>query len=56
MEGPANTLNYFAAGYAVVFVSLAGYIISLIVRWRNLKQDKAMLDELEEKEETGLKQ
>jgi hypothetical protein len=50
MEGPANTVNYFVAGYSVIFVVLAFYLISLIVRWRNLKQDEAMLMELEKKE------
>lgn len=50
MEGPANTVNYFVAGYGVIFVVLAFYLGSLIVRWRNLKQDEAMLAELEKKE------
>jgi hypothetical protein len=50
MEGPANTVSYFVAGYVVIFVSLAIYLASLIIRWRNLKQDEAMLMQLEEKE------
>jgi len=50
MEGPANTVNYFVAGYGVIFGVLGFYLISLIVRWRNLKQDETMLAELEKKE------
>jgi len=50
MEGPANTVSYFVAGYVVIFVALGIYLASLIIRWRNLKQDEAMLMQLEEKE------
>ncbi|HEY4693028.1 MAG TPA: hypothetical protein VIH16_06290 [Bellilinea sp.] len=53
MEGPANTVNYFVAGYAVIFGVLGFYLVSLIVRWRNLKQDESMLAELEKKESEG---
>ena len=49
MEGPANTVNYFIAGYVVVFGIMAAYVISLAVRWNNLKQDAAVLEELEKK-------
>jgi CcmD family protein len=47
MDEPANTLGYFIAGYAVIFVSILVYIVSLILRGRNLKQDEDMLTELE---------
>jgi len=49
MEGPANTVNYFIAGYVVIFGIMAAYVISLAVRWNNLKQDAAALEELEKK-------
>lgn len=48
MEGPANTLNYMIAGYAVIFGSIFFYLVSLVVRYRNLKQDEALLKDLEE--------
>lgn len=48
MEGPANTLGYMIAGYVVVFLVMAVYLVTLIVRWRNLKEDETMLKELEE--------
>lgn len=50
MEGPANTLSYFVAGYVVIFSIMGFYLVSLIVRWRNLKRDEEMLIELEQKE------
>jgi hypothetical protein len=46
MEGPANTVSYMVAGYVVIFGAMLLYLVSLIVRWRNLKQDRAMLEDL----------
>lgn len=48
-ETPAQTLNYMIAGYAVIFGVMGIYLLSLVVRFRNLKQD---LDVLSEEEET----
>ncbi|GAP10046.1 hypothetical protein BECAL_01202 [Bellilinea caldifistulae] len=50
MEQPANTLSYFIAGYGVIFGVMIVYLASLIIRWRNLKQDEALLNELDQKE------
>jgi len=50
MENPANTLNYFTAGYIVILGTLVAYVVSLFVRWRNLKRDEAMLNDLEKKQ------
>ncbi len=47
MEGPANTLNYMIAGYAVIFGGLFLYLVSLVVRWRSLRQDEETLKDLE---------
>ena len=47
---PIETTNYMIAGYAVIFGVMLVYLISLFVRWRNLKQDMQVLQELEEKE------
>lgn len=46
-EGPAQTTSYFIAGYAVIFGVMALYLVSLIVRRRNLTQDLETLQELE---------
>lgn len=48
MESTLNTVNYFIAGYVVIFGSILGYIVSLIVRWNNLKQEKEILNETED--------
>jgi hypothetical protein len=47
MDEPLNTINYFIAGFVVIFGSIVGYIISLIVRWKNLKQDVEVLQDSE---------
>lgn len=51
MQGPADTFNYMIAGYIVIFGVLLVYLVSLVIRWRNLRQDEEMLGELEIKEE-----
>ena len=45
-----ETTNYMILGYVVFTVVMALYLVSLYVRDRNLKQDMALLDELEKKE------
>ena len=47
---PMETTNYLIAGYTVIFGVMLVYLVSLFVRWRNLKQDAALLQELEDKE------
>jgi hypothetical protein len=47
-EGPAQTANYMVAGYVVIFGAMALYLVSLILRRRNLKQDLEMLQEMEQ--------
>ena len=46
-QGPAQTLSYMIAGYAVIFTTMLVYLGSLVVRWRNLRQDEDMLNEME---------
>jgi hypothetical protein len=50
MDGPANTLSYFIAGHVVIFGVMGLYVLSLWLRGRNLRQDEAVLTELEEQE------
>jgi hypothetical protein len=47
-QGPAQTLNYMIAGYVVFFTVLVIYLISLVIRWRNLRQDEEMLEQVEQ--------
>ncbi len=49
MDGPANTMVYMIAGYGVIFTVLLVYLISLFVRWRNLRQEEEILREIEKK-------
>jgi hypothetical protein len=49
MEGTANTIGYFIAGYAVIFGIMGIYLVSLVVRMRSLHQDERMLVEFERK-------
>ena len=44
---PADTWNYFLMGYVVCFGVMGLYVISYFVRFRNLQQELALLEELE---------
>lgn len=48
-DAPAQTLNYMIAGYIVIFGVMLLYLISLVVRRRNLSQDLEILEDLEKK-------
>ncbi len=50
-EAPADTLNFMFYGYGVILGAIALFIVSLAVRFRNLRRDLALLQEMEE--ETG---
>jgi len=49
-DAPANTTAYMIAGYTVIFGLMLLYLVSLIVRRRNLQQDAEMLESLEMKD------
>jgi hypothetical protein len=49
VEGPAQTLNYMLAGYGVIFGIMFLYLASLVIRWRNLKQEEEILEQVESK-------
>jgi hypothetical protein len=49
-DAPANTTIYMVAGYTVIFGFMLLYLISLIVRRRNLQQDAEMLESLEKQD------
>ena len=46
MDTP-DTLNYMIYGYVVIFSVMAISLASLVLRWRSLKRDEVLLDELE---------
>ena len=46
-EGPAQTSAYMVAGYIVIFGVMLIYLVSLIVRAKNLGEDLRVLKEME---------
>ena len=44
-SGPAETTDYFIAGYVIFFIVMGLYLLSLYLRQRSLKQELAMLEE-----------
>ena len=47
-QSPAETTSYMIAGYVVIFGVMLIYLVSLVVRIRNLQQDFQILQDLEE--------
>ena len=45
-----DTSAYMIAGYAIAFIVMGLYVLSLYLRNRNLKQDLTMLEELDKPE------
>jgi hypothetical protein len=49
MIDPVISIRYMLGGYAAMAVVLAAYLVSLVVRWRNLKRDLKTLDEIQKR-------
>lgn len=47
MEPTPDTVNYMIGGYVVFAVVMIAYIVSLVMRWNNLKREQQALEELE---------
>jgi len=47
-EPTPDTSGYMIAGYAIAFIVLGLYVASIYIRNRNLHQDMAILEELDE--------
>jgi hypothetical protein len=43
----AVSLKYMIAGYAVIFIVLAIYLVNLLIQWRRLKHDLETLEDLQ---------
>jgi len=50
LDAPANTVSYMIAGFVVIFGVMIIYLVSLVIRHRNLNQDLHTLEELEDQE------
>ena len=46
-EPPPDTSAYMVAGYIVAFAVMAIYLLSLVIRWRNLNRDLETLGMLQ---------
>ena len=46
--GPAETTNFMVMGFVVIFGVMLIYIASLYIRQRSLKQDMALIEDLNE--------
>lgn len=46
-EATPDTVGYLIAGYVVIFGLIGLFLFSLVSRWRNLKKDLSLLNELE---------
>jgi hypothetical protein len=55
LDAPPDTSAYMIAGYAVFFIVAAVYVLSLLVRWRNLNQDMQTLEAIEKENEPKVK-
>jgi len=47
LDATPDTSAYMIAGYIVFFIIAAIYIVSLVVRWRNINQDMTTLEAIE---------
>lgn len=47
-QGPADTMNFMIMGFSVILGTIVLFILSLYVRFQNLRKDQAVLDEIEE--------
>jgi hypothetical protein len=45
-DTPPDTSAYMIAGYTIFFIVMAVYLLSLVLRSRNLRRDMAMLESL----------
>jgi hypothetical protein len=43
----AISIKYMTAGYAVIFIVLAIYLVGLFIRWKRLMHDLETLEDLE---------
>ena len=46
----AISIKYMIAGYTAIFLVLGAYLVSLFLRWRKLKQDLRILEEMQKEQ------
>lgn len=53
-EVPAETFNYMLGGFIVILGSIGLYLLSLANRYRSLRRDMELLDEVSAKVEPSM--
>ena len=53
LDAPADTFIFFLLGFAVILGTMALFLISLVVRFRNFQRDLEVLGEIEAEEGKG---
>ena len=48
LQTPAETFNYMVLGYAFILGILSLYLVSIVLRFRKLKQEVELLKDVEE--------
>ena len=54
-EVTPDTSGYMIAGYVIAFSVMGIYLLSLVIRWRNLLQDLTMLEDMQKAKKPGKK-
>ncbi len=52
-QGTPDTSSYMIAGYVIFFVITAIYVVSLVIRERNLNRDLATLETMKEEQQAA---
>jgi hypothetical protein len=47
LEPPADTFNFMLLGFGVILGTMALFLVSLVVRFNNLRRDVMQIEELE---------
>ncbi|MGD2162863.1 MAG: hypothetical protein PVI81_00935 [Anaerolineales bacterium] len=47
LQAPAETMDFMLLGFAVILGTMGLFILSLFMRYRNLKRDLEVLEEIE---------
>ncbi len=44
----ATSIKYMIGGYSAIFIMLAIYLVSLVLRWRRMKRDLHLLEAMKD--------
>jgi CcmD family protein len=52
-DGPPDTVSYLILGYVIIGVVGLGYVLTLLLRQRNLDRELDTLEKLQDDDESG---